>query len=394
MIFDVRAMQPGAGVVSLRLEAADADSALAAARARGLGPLSARPVARFGLPALRRGARFALLPFAQELIALLGAGLSLPEVLQALVEKETRGELRQVLVQLRDHLYEGRSFSQALQAQPAAFPPLFVASVKASEQTGDVVEALQRYVAYHERLDVVRKKLASAAVYPLVLLGVGLLVTLFLLGYVVPRFSAIYAESNRELPALSRLLLQWGRLMEAHGRLVALGAAAAVLALAASARRWLALLPRVLARVPALQRRLLVYHLARLYRTTGMLLRGGVPVVGALGMVEGLLPPAQRTALQAARRAVSEGMPLSQAMAGAQLTTPVATRLLRVGERSGDLAGMMDRIAAFHDEELSRWVDWFGKLFEPLLMAVIGLVIGGIVILMYLPIFELAGSLG
>jgi len=94
-----------------------------------------------------------------------------------------------------------------------------------------------------------------------------------------------------------------------------------------------------------------------------------------------------------ATQRIREGVATSQAMGEAGLTTPVAARMLRVGERSGDMATMMDRIAAFHDEELARWVDWFTKLFEPILMALIGVVIGGIVVLMYMPIFELAGSL-
>jgi general secretion pathway protein F len=101
-----------------------------------------------------------------------------------------------------------------------------------------------------------------------------------------------------------------------------------------------------------------------------------------------------RPALLSATTQIRQGVATSQAMAQAGLTTAVAMRMLRVGERTGDMAGMMDRIAAFHDEELARWVDWFTKLFEPLLMAVMGIMIGGIVVLMYMPIFELAGSLG
>jgi general secretion pathway protein F len=124
-----------------------------------------------------------------------------------------------------------------------------------------------------------------------------------------------------------------------------------------------------------------------------MLLRGGTPIVPALTMVAGLLPVDVRDRLTRAIQRIRDGVSLSTAMTEAGLTTPVAVRMLRVGENSGDMPEMMDRIAVFHDEELARWVDWFTKLFEPLLMAVIGLVIGAIVVLMYLPIFELAGSI-
>jgi general secretion pathway protein F len=115
--------------------------------------------------------------------------------------------------------------------------------------------------------------------------------------------------------------------------------------------------------------------------------------VTALTMVAGLLPEELREHLSRATVRIREGASISVAMAGAGLVTPVAGRMLRVGEKSGEMPEMMERIALFHDEELARWVDWFTKLFEPLLMAVIGVVIGAIVVLMYLPIFELAGSL-
>jgi len=393
MQFEVRALDPQRRVVFLSLDAPDASAAAAKAQAQGLAVLSARQRAR--LPALGRffEQRFPLLQFTQELVALLRAGLSLPETLEVMVEKETRAEVRQVFEQMRNALYEGRSFSQALQACERSFPELYIATVRASERTGDLSESLVRYIDYQERLDLVRKKIVSASIYPLVLLGVGGLVTLFLLGYVVPRFSTIYAESGRDLPWLSRLLIDWGRVINEHGGMVAMAAAALVVGGIASARRIAVLAGGLARRVPAIRRRLLVYHLARFYRTMAMLLRGGIPMVPALGMLTTLLPGDLRPALLAATQRIREGVATSQALGDAGLTTPVAARMLRVGERSGDMATMMDRIAAFHDEELARWVDWFTKLFEPLLMALIGVIIGGIVVLMYLPIFELAGSL-
>src|SRR6218665_1623590 len=290
---------------------------------------------------------------------------------------------------MRTRMFEGQSFSRVLASLPQAFPALYVTTVRASERSGDLVESLARYVDYHERLDLVRKKVVSASISPVALLLLGGLVIAFLLGYVVPRFSVIYAESGRDLPWMSLLLLRWGQGMQAHG--AAIGAA---LLVAATARRVLPLLATLLTRIPTLGARLATYHLARFYRSLGMLLRGGTPVVPALAMVAGLLPSDMQQGLARATQQIREGIGLSDAMAAAGLTTPVAARMLRVGENSGDMATMMERIAAFHDEELARWIEWFTKLFEPVLMAVIGVVIGAIVILMYLPIFELAGSIG
>jgi general secretion pathway protein F len=155
-------------------------------------------------------------------------------------------------------------------------------------------------------------------------------------------------------------------------------------------RKWLT---QLLWRIPALGQRLRIFQLARFYRTLGMLLKGGTPIIAALGSVSGLLDATLQVKMQKASAAIQEGQPISMAMNQAGLTTPVALRMLRVGERSGKIGDMMERIAAFYDEELSRWIDWFTRLFEPILMLFIGLVIGVVVLLLYMPIFELAGNI-
>jgi general secretion pathway protein F len=394
MRFDVRGFSPSEGVVRLVVEADDMASATVRAREQGVAVLSAVP--QRGMVSLRlgrRATRFPLLQFTHELMALLQAGLSLPETVDTLLEKETRGDVRPVLATIRERMFEGQSFSRVLESLPQAFPVLYVTTVRASERSGDLVEALARYVDYHERLDLVRKKVVSASIYPAALLVLGGLVIVFLLGYVVPRFSAIYAESGRDLPWMSRMLLQWGQGVQAHGVTIGAVLLAAIVLAVTLARQLLPRLLTLITRIPAVGSRLATYHLARFYRTMGMLLRGGTPIVPALAMVGGLLPQGMQGGLARASQQIREGIGLSDAMAAAGLTTPVAARMLRVGENSGDMAHMMERIAGFHDEELARWVEWFTKLFEPVLMAIIGIVIGAIVVLMYLPIFELAGSL-
>jgi general secretion pathway protein F len=272
---------------------------------------------------------------------------------------------------------------------------LYVATVRSSERTGAIREALTRYVAYQQQVDVLRKKLISASIYPLVLCAAGLLVTMFLLAYVVPRFSGIYEDLGSNLPFASRMLMGWGHLIEAHGVWVAAGAAALLFAIGhvVSRRAFRIAVVSSLARIPAVGSQLRTYQLARMYRTVGMLLRGGVPAVTALVMSEGMLNTSLRVALADATRAVREGRSLASAMEQFGLTTAVAARMLRVGERSGNMGEMMERIAAFYDEQLSRSVDLLTRLIEPALMAVIGCVIGLIVVLMYFPIFELAGTL-
>lgn len=349
---------------------------------------------RSGMLAARR-ARFPLLLFTQELIALLDAGLTLTEALETLVEKESRPESRQLIDRLLATMREGRPFSAALAAQGEAFPPLYAATVRAAESTGDLSPALARYVGYQNQIDTVKKKVLSASIYPLLLIGVGTLVIGFLLTYVVPRFASVYADSGRDLPWMSQMLLSWGEMVEAHGGWIALGVAgfiaAIVLGLSQPATR--AALTRLAWRTPAIGEHLRTFELARFYRSLGMLLVGGIPIVPALGMVSSLLSAHLRMGATAAADAMRRGETISAAFARGELTTPVAARLLRVGEKSGRMGEMMERIAIFHDEEMARWVDWFTRLFEPLLMIFIGLTIGLIVVLLYMPIFELAGSI-
>jgi general secretion pathway protein F len=395
MKFQVKALRGSLDVVSVVLDAADEADAERQARASGLAVLSLRRAVAWNLDFFTQRGRFPLAPFAHELLALLEAGLSLVESIDALAEKESHLPTRTALQHLTTQLRQGRMLSHAMQDLPQAFPVLFVASVRATEKTGDLPDALRRYLSYQAQLELVRKKIVSASIYPVLLMGVGLLVLLFLLGYVVPKFSQVFEDIQGNLPLMSQLLLKLGKFVGANGfagAVVVVGAAAlaARFAFSRSARGWLG---ERLWHIPAIGSRMRLYQLARFYRTLGMLLRGGIPMVTALDMASGLLAPSLQPSLAGAREAIREGRAISEAMPAYGLTTPVALRMLRVGERSGRMDEMMDRIAGFLDDETARWVDWFTRLFEPLLMIFIGLIIGIIVVLMYLPVFELAGSI-
>jgi len=393
MRFELKAIGPGGGVEAIDFQAPDQSTAVRQLEGRGYTVLSVRAKRSFGLAWPGGGERFPLVLFSQELRVLLNAGLPLVEAIDTLAQKERREDSRALLERLSEVLRQGQPLSAALQEFPQAFPLLYVATVRASEKTSDLSPALARYVAYAVQLEAIRKRVVNASIYPMLLIAVGGLVSLFLLLYVVPRFGSIYAERGGDLPLFSRLLLGFGQAVNAQGVLV-LGVRAALLA--ASVYLWQANRTRIgdaLWRLPAIGERLKVYQLARFYRTIGMLLRGGMPLVAALDMGAALLHPLLRERLVAASRAISEGRNVSQSMDANGLTTPVALRMLAVGEKSGNMGEMLEQIAAFHDEELARWVDWFTRLFEPILMALIGLVIGAIVILMYMPIFELAGNL-
>ncbi len=395
MRFELKAVSADGRVESLDLHGLDRTSAIQQAESRGYTVLAVRARGGVGWPWLGAGGRFPLTLFSQELLVLLKAGLPLVESIETLAERERRSEFRALLDRVAAILRQGSTLSSAMQQFPQAFPPLYVATIQASEKTSDLAPSLARYVAYQNQIEAIRKRLINASIYPVLLLSVGGLVSLFLLVYVVPRFSRIYEERSIDLPVFSKILLAWGQMVEGHGAMV-MGAFVCLLIGGAYALRQAQVKARIenlLWKLPAIGERLKLYQLARFYRTIGMLLRGGTPLLAALQMSSELLHPLLRQRLAAASRSVSEGRPISESMEANGLTTTIALRMLAVGEKGGNMGEMMERIAEFHDEEISRWIDWFTRLFEPILMALIGLVIGAIVVLMYMPIFELAGSL-
>jgi general secretion pathway protein F len=394
MRFELKAVGPDGRVELLDLQAADQTSAVQQLEGRGYTVLSVRSKALL-VPWRGSAERFPVSLFSQELRVLLAAGLPLVEAIETLAQKERRPEFRSVLQRIALVLREGRPLSVALEEFPQFFSALYVATVRAAERTRDLAPALARYIGYAQQLEAIRKRVVNASIYPALLICVGGLVAMFLLFYVVPRFGHIYEERGADLPFFSRVLLSWGRAVDSQGPLV-LGLLVLLVGGAFYAFRMSGVRTRIgnaLWRLPGIGERMKVYQLARFYRTIGMLLRGGMPLVTALDMASDLLHAVLRERLATARRAISEGRGVAQSLEAAGLTTPVALRMLTVGEKSGNMGEMMEQVAVFHDEELARWVDWFTRLFEPLLMALIGLVIGIIVILMYMPIFELAGNL-
>ena len=397
MQFEIHALDRQQQVVALALEARSEAAAREAAERRGLAVfavkhLEARKVWRI---LAKRGAAFPTMLFSVELMALLDAGLNLVEAISTLAEKHAHMEAGSVLGGILAAIHRGEPFSQAVAAHPQHFSPLYVATVKASERTGNVKEALGRYIAYQEEFDRVRKKIVSATIYPAILMLVGLAVVGFLMFYVVPRFARVYEDMASTLPFFSRLLLSFGSFVGQHAVVVALSFAslagiAVFLFTRAEFRAWLN--TRLWA-IPAIGDRLKTYQLARLYRTAGMLLKAGIPSVKVLDMVRDLLAVHLRPQLAQARRAIEQGQSMSSALAAAGLATPVAARMMTVGERSGDMGAMFGQIARFHDEEIARFVDWATRAFEPILMTVLGVSVGVIVVLMYMPIFELAGNI-
>ena len=338
---------------------------------------------------------FPLQLFLYELRALLQAGLSLIESLETLVERQHSTQDRNVLEQLVNAMYRGESLSQALKNSPHIFNDLLRAIIAASEQTGEMVDGLSRYLRYDEQLDLVRNKIISASVYPIALLIVGSLVAIFLLFYLVPRFSLLYDSLSTDLPIGSRLLLQWGKLI-ANNPWWTLGGTIGIIFIGVLIIQEPSNRQRLLTwiqQLPGIKPHVRLIQLSRFYRALGLLLNGGIPITQALKLTKTLLPVHMQRQLTQTELDIAKGQSLSDSLTRQGLTTSVSTRLIRAGEQNGQVAAMLDHTANFHETEVSRWIDRVTRLLEPALMLTIGLIIGTIVVLLYLPIFDLASNL-
>jgi general secretion pathway protein F len=281
-----------------------------------------------------------------------------------------------VLARLLKGLRDGKRFSTVLAEQPLLFPPLYVGVMKAAEGTSDLPRSLERFINYQERIDAVRTKVVSAAIYPAILMSVGGAVSFFLMAFVVPKFAEVYQGTGREMPWMSKMMLSWGEFVSNHtqtllGCLAVLGVTLALLYQRFKAAGGFA---RLLVRLPGVGERVRVYELSRLYLTLGMLLEGGIPLIPAMETIREVVSVTLEPRLKLAKEMIESGMPFSEAFQHHHLTT------------------MLTQSAEFYDGEITRWIDRFMRSFEPLLMAAIGLVVGVIVILLYMPIFDLAGS--
>jgi general secretion pathway protein F len=395
MQFEVKVMRGNEGLSLLLFEARSALEAETQAKSQGYSVISTKAKQSFSPLGRRRQSAFPLVMFSQELVALLQAGMPLIEVLETLAEKEEQPGVKKTLQQIIAYLYEGHNLSYALEQLPNDFPTLFVATVRSSEKTSSLPEVLSRYVVYQSQLEGIKKKVVTSSIYPILLAVVGTLVVVFLMVFVVPSFSHIFEDMGGEIPFMSKLLMQFGNFLNTHFKLfmagfVAVSGGLFFLYIQPASKVWL---KQKLWELPVIGKRLHLYQLARFYRSLGMLLQSGMPILVALNLVQGLLQESLQQQLKNASLNVQEGGSISQAMEKNGLVTPLAMRLLRVGERTGQMGEMMERIATFYEDETVRWVERFVKLFEPLLMIFVGLLVGVIVVLMYFPIFELAGSI-
>ncbi len=339
----------------------------------------------------------ALLTFNQELLVLFKAGMPIMQVLDAILERHTSGRLSEVLQQVREDVKAGSALSNALEKHGRSFPPLYVASIRAGERTGDLPRTIRRYIQYLKRVDGIRKKVVAALFYPSILVVFAFLAITLLLVYVVPTFSQVYADAGSQLPLPTQLLIAFTSLLK---RYFLVGAALAVAAVFAF-RSWVRTeagrytVDRFKLTVPYAGDVFTKYSVAGFSRTLATVLGSGIPIVESLRMSIGTLNNRyMEKRLFEAVRSVEEGSRLSTAIERINIMPPLALRMLGVGEATGALEDMLVDISDYLEDELEERMHVLTTAIEPAIMVIMGVVIGVIIVAMYLPVFKIAGTVG
>ncbi|MDF0665863.1 MAG: type II secretion system F family protein [Nitrospira sp.] len=337
------------------------------------------------------------LVFNQELLALVKSGLPIMRIWDLLIERAGHAGFQRILCDVREDIRGGASASDALTKHPVYFPELYVATVKAGEQSGNLPEVLQRYVAYLKLMVGLRQKVKKAISYPIVLIGIGLAVVGFLLIYVMPTFVSVYGESAKTLPWATQVLLDM--VMHAESRIVpavvaAIGIMIGIHTYYTTPAGQLAI-DRLVLNLPFLGLIAAEHNTIQLTRTLGTMLAGGIPLIDALQGARGAV--SNRWISQTTIRAVNEireGATLADALDRSRVLPRLAIEMLSVGEETGSLDTMLRDVAEFYEADLDTKLAELTAWIEPVLLLVMGVLVGGIVIVMYLPVFQMAGTVG
>ena len=333
--------------------------------------------------------------FNQELLALIRAGLPVLRVFDLLIERARHAGFRRILEGVREDIRGGASASEALSRHPTYFPELYIASIRAGEQAGNLTEVLQRYIVHLKLMIGLRQKVTKALLYPAFLVLIGIVVVAFMLGYVLPVFMEVYQGSAKSLPYATQLLIT----VVERGQAYLLPAVVSVVVMGITLWSWYrtapgrALLDRVLLRLPWLGDMLMRHHTIQFTRTLATVLSGGTPLVEALRIARGAVSNRFMAAgLAGVVVQIQEGTTLAASLEQHKVVPRLALEMLAVGEETGSLEIMLRDVAEFYEGEMDFQLGQLTAAIEPVLLLLMGIVVGTIVIVMYLPVFEMAGA--
>ncbi len=329
----------------------------------------------------------------RQIATMLGAGVTLIQSLEMIGSGHSKESARNVMNDITNEVKAGNSLNSALRKYPLYFDDLYCDLVETGEQSGALETIYDRIALYKEKAEALKSKIKKAMFYPIAVLVVAFIVTTILLVFVVPQFEEIFAGFGAELPAFTQMVLGLSNFVQSYGIFILAGMIAGGMLFVRAHRKSPKLRDYVDARVlkiPVIGEILKKAAIARFTRTLSTTFAAGVPLIGALNSAAGASGNAIfRDAILFIKKEVAGGIQMNVAMRATNVFPPMVTQMISIGEESGAVDEMLGKIATIYEAEVDDMVDGLTSLLEPMIMAVLGVVIGGLIIAMYLPIFQM-----
>jgi type IV pilus assembly protein PilC len=335
--------------------------------------------------------------FTRQLATMIDAGLPLVQSLEVLSSQQENPTFKKILIDVKKDVEGGATFSDALRKHPKAFNDLFTNLVTAGEIGGTLDIILNRLSQYMEKSIALKKRVKSAMVYPSAILGICVLVVVILLVFVIPVFEKMFAGFGAALPAPTQFVIALSKFVQGNALYIVMGLVGLVFLFrryrqTVSGRM---LTDRAMLKAPVFGPLLVKIAIARFSRTLGTLVSSGVPILDGLNITaKAAGNKVLEEAIMKTRASISEGKTIAEPLQDADVFPPMVVQMIGVGESTGSLDAMLNKIADFYDEEVDATVSALTSLLEPLMMVVLGVLIGGMMIAMYLPIFKMATVVG
>jgi type IV pilus assembly protein PilC len=331
--------------------------------------------------------------FARQMATMMAAGIPLVQSFDIIGAGHENPAMQKLILAIKSDVEGGTTLADALAKHPLHFDDLFVSLVAAGEQAGALETLLDKVATYKEKTEAIKKKIKKALFYPAAVVVVAIVVTTILLIYVIPQFESLFQGFGADLPAFTRMVIDLSNFVQHKGWLLLIllvGAVVGIIQAKKRSRGFQHFLDRAILKIPIIGSILNKSCVARYARTLATTLAAGVPLVEALESVAGATGNIlYETAVLRMRDEVATGQRLQRAMENTQLFPNMVNQMIAVGEESGSLDAMASKVADFYEEEVDNAVDSMSSLLEPLIMGILGVLVGGLVIAMYLPIFKL-----
>jgi type IV pilus assembly protein PilC len=335
--------------------------------------------------------------FNHEFLALLGAGIPVVMALDGILESNEEKYFSRVLRQIRNDISDGESVSNAFEKHVPYFSPLYIATLRSGEAAGNIPDAIEKYLEYLERSHAIREKIKSAAIYPAILTVCSLAVVTFLLLFVVPAISGTFVVSGAEMPVFTQWLLQISDFVRSWFQVILICLILFFLGVSFSLKtnRGRLIFDTWRLKLPFVGKLSVIYATALFSSSLSTILTGGSPLNKALHIANGLIQNRRiHAGIEQAIRRVEDGESFAQSLQAVQVFPDMALRMIRAGEGGGRLEKVLSDLSRFYEKEVANTLAMITSTIEPALMVVMGFVIGFIMLAIYMPIFQMAGTIG